>query len=377
MQTEKHLYARFHGPEIFLEQGRILYSLLYAFHSAGYRIHLHASINDQPLERYARMVYELSGLTTYKTPVTDTLAAIYLCDEAAWEDGDAQWSKTLRVRFDLFSPYWSSDPIIVPYNMYPQHTLRYSAYDLIRLRQTERKMRIFFSGDTEHYRRIWIRYPRVKIPREPVIQAIRKRFEHSRLLHDVRELESLISGPYLNACVLTASKQVWIETSAWLPILARSDFLICPPGIVMPMSHNIIEAMAVGTIPITNYPEWMDPPLRHGRECLAFDSIEDLFSVLRQALQMRPEDIRAMRTAVVEYYERHLRPDRFVSRVEAHPDPEVTLLLYSERNVALNAKRLGRGSILLQGTALPRPRGVWRRMAAVYFPNLYRALNVD
>ena len=43
----------------------------------------------------------------------------------------------------------------------------------------------------------------------------------------------------------------------------------------MPMCHNIIESMAVGVIPITNYPEWFDPDLEHMKNCIVFDDQKD------------------------------------------------------------------------------------------------------
>lgn len=370
----KCLYARFFGPEIFLERGRSLYALLYTFARAGYRITLHPSLGSKPLERYGQMVHEIAGLTIDSRPPANSASVIYLCDHPDKELLDRPWAKRVEVRFDLFSPYWREDPFIMPYSVYPL-LLCLDEKQLQDLRASARKMRIFFSGDCEHYRRIWLRYPKVKLPREPIIQAIRKDFSDRLLIEDQAQLATLLTSSYVNKCVVTAHSQVRIDIADWLPTMAKADFFLCPPGIVMPMSHNIIEAMAVGTIPVTNYPEWFDPPLRHGYECLAFDTFEELFGVLQHALAMQAEEIDAMRTRVIEYYERHLRPERFVQRIETQATAYVPILMYSERYVALHAKRLGRHSILMQGTAHPRPRGLARRLAAVYLPNLYAALS--
>lgn len=367
MTANKSLYARFHGPEIFLEQGRLLFSLLHAFASSGYRIALHPDLGDKPLEKYGQMIHGLAGLDLTERPPHDTGSALYLYDRPDAALAKLPWSKRVEVRFDLFSPFWRSDPIIMPFPMHPMQS-RLERDRLLALRASDRKMRVFFSGDTEHYRRVWVRYPKIKLPREPIVQAVIQRLAEARILvEDGAELKRLLDGPYLNRMVLTASSHVRVEFEDWMPTLARADFFLSPPGIVMPMCHNIIEAMAVGTIPITNYPEWLDPPLQPGINCLAFDTEDDLISVIHQALAMRSEEITAMRERVVDYYERHLRPDLFIARVEAHPGPVVPILMYTERNMALNAKRLGRRSILIQGTYRPRPRGLWRRLAAVYW----------
>lgn len=374
MQPDHCIYARFHGPEIFLEQGRLLFSLLYAFSGAGYRILLHPHLGHNPLERYGLLVFDLEGLQTQDAPPIDVQRAVYLYDRPDPGLLSLQWHKRLQVRFDLFSPFWTSDPIIMPYFMYPlQVAIARSRLNVLRAYQ--RRMRVFFSGDTEHYRRIWIRYPSTKLPREPIVQFIRQYYPHRILVNGSEQLSELLSGPYVNHVVLSASSGVRIAVEDWLPTLARADFFLCPPGIVMPMSHNIVEAMAVGTIPITNYPDWMDPPLRDGIDCLAFDNTYELALCLDRALNMKDADIASLRHNVLDYYERYLRPELFVRRVEAHPGPEVPILIHTERNTALNARRLGRHSILMQGTANPRPRGLVRRLAAVYLPNLYRSLS--
>ena len=90
--------------------------------------------------------------------------------------------------------------------------------------------------------------------------------------------------------------------------MAEADFFVCPPGCGMPHSHNIVEAMSVGTIPITNYASYMTPPLQHGRHCLAFDTIDEFKAILRNLPQMAQPEIRAMRQAVGDYYRRYLDP---------------------------------------------------------------------
>lgn len=372
MPREHTIYARFRGPEIFLEKGRLLFSLLNAFASEGYRIVLHPGLGDKPLERYGQMVFELDGLSLDDRVSDDVREAVYLYDHAEAALLAMPWRKRLQVRFDLFSPFWTSDPIIMPYFMYPLQ-VGVARTELPALRASPRRMRVFFAGDSEHYRRVWIRYPKAKLPREPIVQAIRQRYPSRVLVDGAERLAEVLAGPYLDRVVLPATSTVRIAVEAWLPTLAQADFFLCPPGVVMPMSHNIVEAMAVGTIPITNYPDWMDPPLRDGVDCLAFDDIDDLFATLDRALGMSPAEIENMRRHVLDYYEAHLRLDRFVRRVEEHPGPEVPILMHSERNTALHARRLGRHSILMQGTAIPRPHGLARRLAAVYLPNLYRS----
>jgi hypothetical protein len=144
------------------------------------------------------------------------------------------------------------------------------------------------------------------------------------------------------------TSRIWIEEPDWLDTLARSDFFLSPPGIVMPMCHNIIEAMAVGTIPITNYPEWMRPNLVHMQNCIVFDDEADLIRKMQLALSLNESEIARMRANVIDYYRKHLDPRSFVRGLEARPERDITVLLYTEDNVRDNWARLNRHSVLMR-----------------------------
>ena len=116
------------------------------------------------------------------------------------------------------------------------------------------------------------------------------------------------------------------------------------------MCHNITEAMAVGTIPITNYPEWLDPHLTHLENCIVFRNESDLIERLESALAMPDAQVAAMRRRVIDYYERHLTANCFVERVLSHRDSDVTVLMITDANVAANERSLSGRSILIRGT---------------------------
>lgn len=364
MNPSRQLFAKFSGDEIFLEQGRLLFSLLHVFSRAGYRIQLFNNLHGKPLDKYGQLVYSLDGLELVDAPPVRHDGWIYLYDRHDRAIGRQPWRKKVQVRFDLFAPFWFSNPLIMPFPMHPLQ----ADVDAGRLeagRAADRKMRIFFSGDTHQYRRTWVRYPEPKLPRLPIVNAVMEDMGPDlRVIGDAAELDALRSGPYLNACVVTASSEVRIEPRDWLDTLALADFFLSPPGIVMPMCHNIIEAMAVGTIPITNYPEWLDPHLAHMENCIVFSDRNDLIAKLKQVLAMDPADVARLRANVIDYYHRHMRPDTFIHRIEASPDRVVPILMYTERNMARHPGKLGRHSILMQGTVAPRNRPWFGRLVS-------------
>lgn len=360
------VFARFSGPEMFLEQGRLLFSVVHTFASAGLRVHLFDNLAGKDLDKYGKLVYTIKDLVLAKGVPENPAEYVYLYDQPDEILRKHAWSKAVQVRFDMFSPFWSSNPIIMPFPMHPLQS-GLTPGDLDALRPGPRRMRIFFSGDTNHYGRVWVRHPRPKLPRLQVINSIRERLgDDLVVVHDTPSLQALMQAGYSRKCVITASSEVRIEAADWLGTLARADFFLSPPGIVMPMCHNIIEAMAVGTIPITNYPEWLDPRLEPMKNCLAFDDTDDLIATIRQALAMAPDEIARMKANVIEYYDRHLRPRPFVDRVLASPDRCLPILIYTERNMARKPTRLGRHSILMKGTTQPREGHWFKRVLASY-----------
>lgn len=124
------------------------------------------------------------------------------------------------------------------------------------------------------------------------------------------------------------------------------------------MCHNVIEAMSVGTIPIINYPEWLDPSLADMVNCIVFDDKIDLIIKINLVLNLDKEKINEMKASVIEYYQNNLDPVAFVDRLEMSTDNTVTMLMITDAYVAKNASRLNRNSVLINGT----PRyfgGLW------------------
>jgi len=125
----------------------------------------------------------------------------------------------------------------------------------------------------------------------------------------------------------------FLSRERYLRMLARSEFALCPPGVFMPHSHNLVEAMAVGTIPLVNYPDFCHPELTAGTNCLAFAAPDELKGAVRRALAAPDVAIQPMRRAVIRYYDEELSPSgtaRRLARVLAQPGPTYPLILNRE-----------------------------------------------
>jgi hypothetical protein len=97
--------------------------------------------------------------------------------------------------------------------------------------------------------------------------------------------------------------------------LRECDFVLSPPGICTPLSHNLIEAMFCGAIPITNAGAFMAQPLENGKNCLSFSGETDLIAAIVRALTMSEQEVGKMREVVLNYYNNNLHPNAFCEQL--------------------------------------------------------------
>jgi hypothetical protein len=353
------IFAKFVDQDILSEMGRLLFYTLNIFALNGYQIKLFQNIDFEKLEKdrpYIRLVESVESLVMVDVIPGNTEDIIYLFDREDKECAQKNWKKRIQIKFNIFSSYfWSlfskSRPAIMPY---PMHPLLYGADLESRLeagRQQKRTMRIFFSGDTEGYKRNRIHYPTVKLTRSEIIGTITEETgDNAICVTDTESHNQILEGEYIQKFVIVDNKHLRIEAGQWLEALSKSDFFLCPPGYVMPMCHNVIEAMSVGTIPVINYPEWLNPSLTDMVNCVAFDDKADLIRKINLILNMDEDKINEMRDRVIQYYRNNLDPAGFINKLGMNTEKKTTLLMITDAYVAKNASKLNRNSILINGT---------------------------
>ena len=369
MAPKGRLFAAFAGDAMLRESGRLPHAILFPFLFAGYQVYLDASLPRRLAAFYgceesslpdpaARLLSRESVMLT-SSPPDDPRDFLYVYDEPDPTAHRLPWRKRVRVGFDLFAPHRIRAPIIAPYPVHSAQAEWLQSPRLERLRGEPRRVRVLFAGDSKGYVRNRVRYPAPKLPRLAVLNSVRRGISEDVIeVSGAQDIAALCAERYVDRVVLSDSG-TGIPPSEWMPNIARADFFLCAPGIVMPMCHNLIEAMAVGTIPILNYPEWMDPDLTHLRDCLVFEGEDDLVAKVRLALAMPSRQIADMRANVVRYYEANLRPDVLVGAVEAREERDITVLLHTELNTARNAAKLNRNSVVITG---PKSDSVLRRI---------------
>lgn len=289
---------------------RYPYNLVALFQKAGYRIYLH--------HRYSFII----GLGMYSQKLL-ALPALRLClkkpsncelfvtDDNQLYNRESNTAKIL-IDYDVFAPPQPNICYLsVSFMMHPTIYQNEAVYEKIdEYRSQERQMRVLFAGNAKaesyiegkeyitslfkkNFRPDLISYVKQRLPTEQQSNRWHEGQDRSRTF----TLLPRVPGPI------------------WLATLARSDFFFAPCGIYMPFSHNIVEAMAVGTIPITEYGELFAPPLVDGETCLMYRTKSEAVEVIRKALAMPAPDIQRLRDNVIDYYIAFLQPDRIKERL--------------------------------------------------------------
>lgn len=190
------------------------------------------------------------------------------------------------------------------------------------------RRRVFFGGNTtpKDYQRKVLATRYGKINRVAVLEHLMSQLDATEitLVTRAEQLQETFSDPRV---VIVRTEHQPIVEAEWLAAVSQSDFFLACPGAHMPMCHNVIEAMRVGTIPLLQYPEYFHPPLEPGIHCLVYQDREDLLRQTRMALHMHRETIFQMKKNVIDYYEHYLHPPVWVNRLAQRPEAQVTLVV--------------------------------------------------
>jgi len=243
-----------------------------------------------------------------------------VCDDLAPKELLAHpWKQVLMFHFDLSKPYASiPNPLFVPF---PDRSIGYLLHGVQASRSQTRVMRCFFSGSWRGYKGGEIGKALGKMERADIVEAY-KCFPGTYVIRSERELLDVLSGKALSPIgfYLVDTDYYRILQAQWFHVLGQAETFLAPPGVRHPLSHNIVEAMAVGTIPVTNYPEWFHPPLEEDVHCFTFRSRDDLLKRLTLIRDMPSKRLEEMRQAVLAYYDEYLDPARFVQKLQKHLD---------------------------------------------------------
>jgi hypothetical protein len=310
--------------------GRYGYLLVSYFSQAGYRIYFHRSLSFlSRLHGYDRAVFQLPGVGISNQRYFKQKRNIDFLGLNA--DGfipsGISFGKRFIIDLDYFNQEVPSDTLRIPYHIHPlmqRHPFRPVA--------GLKRHRILMYGQPDlEWSPDLIRDHFGLLPRSEVFSHLSSgQFDWIRP-SDYATLEHFLARPIDEpAACLIDSRTCWIPADQWLRVLSCFDFFIATPGVSMPHSHNMIEAMSVGTIPVTQYGRHLHPPLRDRVDCISFRDLDHLDGILRDLTSMGLGDIDRLRSGVTAYFSEHIEPAYVVSVWQNMAASDIHLLFNAE-----------------------------------------------
>lgn len=299
---------------------RYYYSLLKSFNDANYTIYLlHHFKVICFFKQFGNKFFTLPNLKL-KFFIDKNLQHKVITDNHA-----SKYKNGIHINYDIYSNS-NNSKFVFPFAISPE-TEKFINHETINsFRNRERKIKIFFSGnlDEKSYNNLHQRF-NLMSRTETIKIATHHLKEKALEITDFNQLKQLLEAKYINKFVFTNWKwnptdnfhlEARIPNNQWIETLSYCDFFLCCPGVSMPMSHNAIEAMAVGTIPLISYGEYFYPNLIDKINCVLYKDETDLKQALDYILNSKEEDLLTIRKNVIEYYNKHLNPSSFIKKFE-------------------------------------------------------------
>jgi hypothetical protein len=119
------------------------------------------------------------------------------------------------------------------------------------------------------------------------------------------------------------NRQNRVPNTEWMDTLSRKMFFLCPPGVWMPFCYNLVECLAVGSIPILEYGHLLPVPLQHKENCIDLKEYNSCDELLSDLEKLNDEEIQYIRQGAVDYFDRNLSHARVVECLLTAPQNKV------------------------------------------------------
>lgn len=288
---------------------RYLYWLLKMFDIAGWNV----SIKFRPwlllnLRNHSEWIYDIRSLSICIQKPDNADVFLSSKQEAGGITLDTDYFSSKRSALNFRMPFFVSPEIL--------HSGLYQELPFVR--RSARHIKVFIGGNLDdEYEKSGVESRFGIVNRAAIRRVLEDHFELASSVAVIAtepEADAILES-HSDLDLFILRKNV-VTVDKWISILASTNFFIAPPGTIMPFSHNIIEAMAMGAIPITQYGRLFDPPLEDGKTCIHFNDDRDLIRVVREAINATDSEIDCLRKNVVDYYNSHLVPNKIVDKID-------------------------------------------------------------
>lgn len=218
---------------------------------------------------------------------------------------------------DYFSKMKVENSYHIPMSQYPYlYNYTFEINDLL----SKRKNSVFMAGNFnfQFYYNISEGGFFNILSRREVFDFIKQQSYYYPLKSNKSLMEYIDSKVDSKVVLVDAYNDFGIELNQLKSVLQSFNFFMALPGIDIPQSHNLIEAMEMGCIPIIHktYSELLYPPLEHYRDAIVYETKEELENLIKEVFGINEKDILLLRENVIEYYKRYLSPKAVVDSIE-------------------------------------------------------------
>lgn len=218
---------------------------------------------------------------------------------------------------DYFGEMKAENSYHIPMSQYPDlYNYTFEINDVLG----KRKNSIFMAGNfnSQFYNNISEAGFFNILSRREVFDFVKQQNYYHQLKSNENLMEFIDSNVDSKVVLVDAYNDFRIELNQLKSILQSFNFFMALPGIDIPQSHNLIEAIEIGCIPIIHktYSELLFPPLEHYRNAIVYETKEELDVLIKEAFKINEKDILILRENVLEYYNRYLSPKAVVDSIE-------------------------------------------------------------
>ena len=327
----------FYSIKIDKDMGRYAHHLVTEFESLGYHIAFTNNFRflaTMESKAFKRLIFNRSYsiLSLDQVPANCKVLVTDSDREEESEQVSSSFENVVRINYgEKRAPEELTGAVELPYFVHPEV---HDSHQVEALHQREAQevkpplLRVLFAGnakaqkyDSPIFKNTYKMMSRVK-----VIETLKDKLLPAQLRLP-QSTESIIPENCSKTVTIATTQSCPIPSSEWINTLNRADFYLACPGVGMPLSHNLIEALAAGAIPILQYPQYLEPPLENGVNCLTFNNEEELLMAVNKALEMNDQDLARLHQNAETYYRENLTPGSLAKKLICSEGGETHLYL--------------------------------------------------
>lgn len=186
-----------------------------------------------------------------------------------------------------------------------------------KIPQTKRKNSVFMIGNFDPNAYSSIEFPLFHVNSRIEILNTLKKESCFLNVNSTSELNHFLKSVSDRKCILIDRRNFSIELENLRSTLGHFHFFMACPGVAIPHSHNLIEALSVGCIPIIQekYAQMLFPPLENMVNAIIFTDMQQLIKVINMAFEMNQFDLVNMQKNVLKYYNEFLTPKVVIRKI--------------------------------------------------------------